>query len=185
VTERAAVFLDRDGVINENLDGSYVHVWDDFRFLPGAVASIAALNRAGYPVVVITNQSGIGRGYMTEAALQEIHARMIAEVQAGGGHIDAVLYCPHAPQVGCDCRKPQPGMLHRAAADLGLALTQSYFVGDHLTDVQAGLAAGCRSILVLSGRGPSVRAQLAADARYADVPVVDDLPAAVQLILEG
>jgi D-glycero-D-manno-heptose 1,7-bisphosphate phosphatase len=181
--ERAAVFLDRDGVINENLEGRYVGVWSDFRLLPGAIESIAALNRAGYPVVVVTNQGGIGRGQMSETALQDIHARMHAAVEAGGARIDAVLYCPHDPQAGCDCRKPQPGLLRRAAAQLGLALGQSYFIGDHVTDVQAGLAAGCRPILVLTGRGGAVRDELAADPRYAGVPVVDDLPAAVRLIL--
>ena len=182
---RAAVFLDRDGVINENLDGRYVGAWSDFRFLPGAIESIAALNRAGYAVVVVTNQGGIGRGYMSEAALQDIHTRMLAAVEAGGARLDAVLYCPHDPQAGCDCRKPQPGLLRRAAAELDLALEQSYFVGDHLTDVQAGLSAGCRPMLVLTGRGPSVRDALATDPRYAHVPVVDDLPAAVRLILGG
>src|SRR5436190_5008528 len=134
VPPRAAVFLDRDGVINENVDGGYVGVWSAFRFLPGAIESIAALYRAGYPVVVVTNQGGVGRGHMTEAALQDIHARMHAAVEAGGARLDAVLYCPHAPQAGCDCRKPQPGLLRRAAAELGLALEQSFFVGDHLTD---------------------------------------------------
>lgn len=180
---RPAVFLDRDGVINENLEGTYVHAWDDFRFLPGAIESIAALNRAGYPVIVITNQSGVGRGHMTEDDLHTIHRQMVTDIEAGGARIDAVLYCPHHPQAGCDCRKPQPGMLLRAATELNLALETSYFVGDHLTDVQAGLAAGCRPILVLSGRGSTVHGELAADARYAGVPVVSDLPAAVALIL--
>jgi D-glycero-D-manno-heptose 1,7-bisphosphate phosphatase len=183
VTTRPAVFLDRDGVINENLEGRYVNAWSEFRFLPGAIESIAALNQAGLPVVVITNQGGIGRGHMTEENLTEIHRRMLGEIAAGGASIDAILYCPHHPSVGCDCRKPQPGMLRRAAAELSLDLACSYFVGDHLTDVQAAHAAGCRPILVLSGRGESVRDQMATEPRYAKVPVVADLPAAVRLIV--
>ncbi len=180
---RSAVFLDRDGVINENLAGNYVNDWAAFRFLPGAIESVVALNRAGYPVVVVTNQGGVGRGYMTENALMAIHAQMEAEFAAAGARLAAVLYCPHHPEAGCDCRKPQPGMLQRAASDLRIDLAQSYFVGDNLTDVQAGLAAGCRPILVLSGRGAEFHQELAADPRYAAVPVVEDLPAAVKLIL--
>ena len=182
---RRAVFLDRDGVINENLPGAYVDSWSAFRFLPGAAESVVALRRAGYAVVVITNQGGVGRGFMTEDALKAIHSQMEAELAAGGARLDAVVYCPHHPDAGCDCRKPQPGMLHRAAADLGIDLSGSYFVGDHVTDVQAGLAAGCRPILVLSGRGAQMRHQLAGDPRYAAVPVVEDLSAAVDRILSG
>ena len=180
---RPAVFLDRDGVINENISGSYVHTWEQFHFLPGAAESVAALKRAGLPVVVVTNQAGIGRGHMQEAALLDIHTRMQAELALGGGTVDAVLYCPHAQEAGCDCRKPQPGLLRRAARQLDLDLGRSYFVGDHLTDVQAGLAAGCQPILVRTGRGAEVEVLLATDPRYAGVPVVDDLPAAVTLIL--
>ncbi|MGH2354185.1 MAG: D-glycero-beta-D-manno-heptose 1,7-bisphosphate 7-phosphatase, partial [Chloroflexota bacterium] len=150
---RPAVFLDRDGVINENLDGAYVRTWEAFRFLPGAVESIVALSQAGHPVVVVTNQGGIGRGHMTAAALDDIHARMVAAIRASGGLVDAVLYCPHHPDDGCECRKPRPGLLQRAACELGLDLSRSVFVGDHLTDLQAAVAAGCRPILVLTGRG--------------------------------
>jgi D-glycero-D-manno-heptose 1,7-bisphosphate phosphatase len=182
-TARPAVFLDRDGVINENLPDAYVDDWARFRFLPGVVEAIAKLNRAGYLVVVVTNQAGIGRGLMTEAALQEIHARMLAAIETDGGRVDLVLYCPHAPEAGCDCRKPRPGMLHRAAARLAIDLERSYFVGDHVTDVQAGRAAGCHPILVLTGRGAGARHGPAGAPDLDGVPVVEDLPAAVRLIL--
>jgi D-glycero-D-manno-heptose 1,7-bisphosphate phosphatase len=180
---RRAVFLDRDGVINENLDGTYVHHWGEFRFIPGAVDADVALHRAGYAVVVVTNQGGIGRGRMTESALQEIHAEMAAAIAAAGGRLDAILYCPHHPDAGCDCRKPQPGMLRQAAAELGLDLAQSVFVGDNVTDLQAGLAAGCAPMLVLTGAGLRARALAAADPQLAHIPVVADLPAAAAAIL--
>ena len=183
-TLRPAVFLDRDGVINENLRGTYVHEWSSFQFLPGTADAIGALNRAGLPVVVVTNQAGIGRGFMTEAALVDIHTRMDASLQGAGARLEAVLYCPHLPTDGCDCRKPQPGMLRRAARELSLDLASSYFVGDSITDLQAGLAAGCQPILVLTGLGSDHHRDLAADPALRDVPVVNDLPAAVRLILD-
>lgn len=182
---RPAVFLDRDGVINENQDGDYVRQWEGFRFLPGAVAAIAALHAAGYPVVVVTNQAGIARGRLSAATLEEIHTRMLATIRAGGGDVVAVLHCPHHPEAGCECRKPEPGMLRRAAAQLGLDLSRSVLVGDHLTDMQAALTAGCRAILVRTGRGRSVCDEVAADPSFAAVDVVDDLPAAVATILAG
>ena len=184
-TGRPAVFLDRDGVLNENLDGTYVHEWGAFRFLPGALAAVAALHRAGYPLVVVTNQAGIAHGHLSADALEEIHGRMVAAVRGAGGEIAAVLHCPHHPAAGCDCRKPQPGMLRRAAGSLGLDLSRSVLVGDHLTDLLAAHAAGCRGILVLTGRGRAALPLLAADPRLAGVTVVADLPAAVREILEG
>jgi D-glycero-D-manno-heptose 1,7-bisphosphate phosphatase len=175
--------LDRDGVINENLPGAYVDRWEAFRFLPGAVEAIVQLSRAGWPVVVVTNQAGIGRGYMTEAALEEIHTQMVAAIEARGGRVDAVLYCPHTPDSDCECRKPRPGLFRRAAAQLDLDLARSVIVGDHVTDVQAGLAAGCRPILVLTGRGPAAWTAAGGDPQLASVAMADDLLAAVQLIL--
>jgi D-glycero-D-manno-heptose 1,7-bisphosphate phosphatase len=180
---RPAVFLDRDGVINENVDGAYVHEWAAFRFLPGAVEAIAALSRAGYPVVVVTNQAGIAHGHLSAAGLEEIHRQMVAAIRDGGGDVAAVMHCPHHPRDGCDCRKPRPGMLRRAADRLALDLDRSVLVGDHLTDVQAAHAAGCRAILVLTGRGRATSTLVAADPCLAGVSIVADLPAAVQTIL--
>ncbi len=181
---RAAVFLDRDGVINENLDGGYVTRWELFRFLPGVLPALATLRRHGYPVVVITNQAAIGRGLVPAVVVEEIHRRMCAAIQEAGGYVEAVLYCPHHPDEHCACRKPQPGLLLRAAAELRLDLARSIFIGDHVTDVQAGLAAGCRPMLVRTGRGRESQAALAADpALAAGLVIVDDLAAAAAWII--
>jgi D-glycero-D-manno-heptose 1,7-bisphosphate phosphatase len=179
---RRAVFLDRDGVINENLDGAYVETWQAFRFLPGALEAVAKLRAAGWTVVVVTNQAGVGKGVMTEDGLGEIHRLMVAEIEASGGGVAAVMYCPHRVEEGCECRKPQPGMLRRAATELGLDLAQSVLVGDNVSDVEAARAAGCRAILVLTGRGRSSQAAVTA---LGSVPVVEDLGAAVEVILSG
>lgn len=147
-----AIFLDRDGVICENRS-DHVKSWSEFRFLPDAKDSLAALSRLGLPIVVVTNQAVIGRGMASAEAVEEIHQQMMAQVTAYGGHIERVLYCPHRPDEACGCRKPQPGLLLQAAAEMGLNLTQSYMVGDAATDLLAAQQVGCRSFLVLTGRG--------------------------------
>jgi len=182
-TARAAVFLDRDGVINENVDGDYVRDWAGFRLLPGSLEAITSLTHAGYPIVVVTNQQGVGKGLVAAAEVEDIHRGMLAAIEEAGGRVDAVLYCPHLEAEGCDCRKPKPGMLRRAASDLGLDLARSVFVGDALSDMEAALSAGCKAVLVLTGRGRTTRTQLLADDRYAAVTVVDDLAAAARLLL--
>ncbi len=146
------VFLDRDGVICHNRR-DHVKSWAEFQFLRGAVDAIVLLSRAGCQVVVVTNQAVINRGQMTVEQVEEINRRMVEEVAAAGGCIEIVLYCPHLPDEGCSCRKPRTGMMVAASEHLGIELGQSYLVGDHWTDIQAGLNAGCRTMLVLSGRG--------------------------------
>ena len=180
-TLRPAVFLDRDGVINENVDGDYVRSWDAFHFLPGALDAIAALTRAGLPIAVVTNQQGVGKGIMPAADVDSIHERMLATIGAAGGRVDAVLYCPHLASDGCDCRKPQPGLLTRAATQLGLDPARSTFIGDALSDVQAARAAGCRPILVRTGRGAAAADALPPD--LAGTLMADDLASAVRLVL--
>jgi D-glycero-D-manno-heptose 1,7-bisphosphate phosphatase len=177
---RPAVFLDRDGVLNVNLD-AHVRRWEEFAFLSGAIDAVRRLHEAGWPIVVVTNQSAIGRGYTTADEVADIHERMCAAIASGGGRIARVMHCPHRPDDGCACRKPRPGMLLCAAGDLDLDLSRSYFVGDHLTDVEAATAAGCRPILVRSGRGAATVDD--ARARFAGLRVVDDLVAAADLIL--
>lgn len=178
MTRRWAVFLDRDGVINEN-EEHYVRTWDAFRFVPGSIDAIRRLTDAGLPVVVVTNQSAIGRGIVASEVVEEIHSRMCAAIEAAGGRVERVLYCPHHPDDSCGCRKPRPAMLLRAAEELDLDLSASYFVGDHVTDVQAALAAGCRPILVRTGRGR----EAASAVREMAVPIAGTLASAVDVIL--
>jgi len=147
-----AIFLDRDGVICENRS-DYVKSWSEFQFLPGAQQSLAALSRLGLPMIVVTNQSAVGRGIISANTVEEIHQRMAAEVTAYGGRIDRVIYCPHHPEEKCECRKPKPGMLLKAAKEMGIELTRSYLIGDAVTDLLAAQQVGCQSFLVLTGRG--------------------------------
>ncbi|MDP2663182.1 MAG: HAD family hydrolase [Dehalococcoidia bacterium] len=147
-----AVFLDRDGVINENRP-DHVRTWEEFRFLPRAAEAIAQLNMAGYLVFVVTNQAIVNRGQVSRTQVEGINDRMVEEIGKRGGRITEVLYCPHRPEELCECRKPNPGLLYRAAAKYSLDLRQSYLVGDAVSDVAAGLRAGCRNFLVFTGRG--------------------------------
>jgi len=149
----AAIFLDRDGVIIENRE-QYVRSWEDVCFLDGAKASLALLATTPYRIVIVTNQSAIGRGILTAEAVDEMNQRLVREIRVAGGRVDAVYVCPHAPDIACDCRKPRPGLLLKAAVELDLNLAQSYMVGDALSDVEAGLAAGVKSsLIVCTGRG--------------------------------
>ena len=163
------IFLDRDGVINRLRRGDYVKCWSEFEFLPGSVEAIVQLSQAGYGLIVITNQAGIGRGYMTEADLQQIHERMLAHLRAAGGEVMAIYYCPHAPEAHCSCRKPKPGMLLQAAVDWQLDLDQTLLIGDSLKDIQAGKAVGCETILVQSGDGIPPRMDIQPDHIFADL----------------
>lgn len=176
-----AVFLDRDGVINKQRP-DHVKSWDEFEFEAGALDALARLARSDLKVVVISNQSGIGRGLMTEEAVQEIHARMIEQIAQAGGRMDRIYFCPHAPEAGCTCRKPQPTMLYWAAADLGLDLEGSFLVGDWVDDIRAGHSVGCTTLLVRTGRGEQALTEL--QACNLPLPViVPNLGAAVDWIL--
>jgi D-glycero-D-manno-heptose 1,7-bisphosphate phosphatase len=149
---RPAIFLDRDGVINENRP-DHVKSWEEFAFLPGALEALRALAGLGWPVIVISNQAAINRSLVSRQTVDEINARMAAAVKEAGGRIDGVLYCPHRPDENCNCRKPHPGLLLEAARCWNLDLTVSYLVGDAESDILAAQAAGCRAILVTTGRG--------------------------------
>lgn len=172
------VFLDRDGVINRTRP-DYVKHWDEFELLPGAVEAVTRICATGRDVIVLTNQSAIGRGLMTAATVQEIHGRLSLVVEAAGGHIRAFLVCPHAPADRCLCRKPAPGLFFRARDELGLALPDAIMVGDQPADVKAAWAAGCSAILV--AREPAAPRP----AAIANCPVASDLDAAVDMIVNG
>lgn len=175
---RPAIFLDRDGVIIENR-ADYVKSAAEVRFLPGALEALASAARWAGPLIVVTNQSAVGRGLLTLAAAEGINAYVRDRVEAAGGRLDAILMCPHAPQAGCACRKPRPGLLLRAAEAYALDLQAAALIGDALTDVQAAHAAGARALLVRTGRGAQQSAELAA-AGLGHVPVLDDLAAALE-----
>ncbi len=144
------VLLDRDGVINADRFG-YITSWDEFTFLPGSKTALRLLAENAYRVHIVSNQSAVGRGLMTEAALDDITARMLDEIRLEGGEIGSVHYCLHRPEDDCDCRKPKLGLVKEVVAKCDVDLTRSWLVGDKLTDMELGNAAGCRTILVKSG----------------------------------
>lgn len=165
------VILDRDGVINEEcLD--YIRSVDQWRPLPGSLEAIASLCRAGLAVAVATNQSGVGRGYLTAGELEAIHARMESAVCDAGGELAGVYHCPHTPADRCRCRKPLPGLLERIEAAVGLPVAGEYMVGDSMRDLEAASAAGARPALVRTGFGAATEQQLPPGSA---VPVFDDL----------
>lgn len=160
-----AVFLDRDGTICK--DVHYMRRPEQFELLPSAAEGIKLLNELGMKVIVATNQSGVARGYFTDADLKKIHERMIEELSKRGARIDAIYYCPHHPNDNCDCRKPKIGMLKKAEADFRLDLSKCFIVGDKRLDVKTGKNAGCASILILGPETePNIKANLAAPNLY-------------------
>lgn len=174
-----AIFLDRDGTLNvERAD--YVKSIDELVLLPGALDALGSLSSLAVPIIVITNQSVIGRGIIDKAVIDLIHDYLRALVCASGGRIDAFYVCPHHPTERCACRKPQPGLLLAAAADFQLDLARCVFVGDSVTDYAAARAAGCQPVLVRTGRQAHQLAQLAEDDP--SVVLVNDLSAAVNWI---
>lgn len=179
----STIFLDRDGVINENR-ADYVKSWNEFRFLAGSREAIARLTRAGHTVIVCTNQAAIAKGQTSIEIVEDIHRRMIAEIAAVGGMVAKVYYCPHSKDANCGCRKPRPGMLLRARDELGVDLNDAIFIGDSISDVRAGLAAGARSMLVLTGLGVE---QFRNHQHEANGPfrISMNLKHAVDLVLQG
>jgi len=185
---RPAVFLDRDGTLLE--EAGYLDRLERLVFFSYGIDAVRLLNRGGYAVVIMTNQSGVGRGMYEEEFVLRAHEVVDRRVRAGGGRIDGYYYCPHHPEAeiekyrrDCDCRKPFPGMLRQAAADLDLDLSRSFAVGDKWTDVQAGIAAGGKGILVRTGYGRSSEAAARRPAEPA--AIVDDLIAATAWILRN
>ncbi len=169
---RKAVFLDRDGTLN--VDKGYVHRVEEWEWIPGAIDALCALKQAGFLLVVVTNQAGIARGYYDKNDMAVLHAAINEELQQHGAMIDGFYYCPHHPEFGevleCECRKPMPGMILQAQQDFGIDLACSWLVGDKVSDTQAGVAAGVRSILVQTGYGSIERTLLgAADICVADI----------------
>ena len=155
---KKALFIDRDGTISEEI--GYVNHVSRYRVFPYAAEAIRLLNEAGWLAILVTNQAGVARGYFTEDLIGEVHAVLRAELARGGARLDAIYYCPHHPATGappyrrdCDCRKPKPGLIDRAAREYDIDLTASWMVGDRYSDVQLAHNAGLRGAFVLSGYG--------------------------------
>ena len=180
------VFLDRDGTINEEVD--YLTSPDEIRIIPRSDVAIRDANNLGYKVVVITNQSGVGRGYLTEDRLDEIHNELIRRLDETGARVDRIYYCPHHPGEGqgkyataCDCRKPATGMMEQASRDLDIDLGASFVVGDRVTDIEMANRAGAGAVLVLTGYGRNDLELCRRDGIVLDY-VADDLYHAVKYI---
>jgi len=151
--QRTAVFIDRDGVINEDRGYDYVKSWEEFRFLPGVKETFARLEQDGIPVIVVSNQSCVGKGLVLAEQVEAIHERMVEAIEEAGGRVRAIYVCPHTDEDECACRKPAPGLLIQAAGDLGVDLRRSFVVGDSLRDIEAGWQVGARTVLVKTGKG--------------------------------
>ena len=166
-----AVFLDRDGVINQRPpEGDYITRWEDFHFLPGVAEGIALLNHAGFSVIVVTNQRCVAKGQLSEADLHQMHEKMSGDLARAGARIDATFYCPHDIEPRCDCRKPAPGMLLSAARLHEIDLRASWMIGDSDNDVEAGLNAGCKTARVITTDVTSSK-----KTRISEAPITADM----------
>lgn len=176
------VILDRDGVINEDSD-EFIKSAEEWQAIPGSLEAITKLGKAGFVVVVITNQSGIARGLLTYNTLNQIHQKMLDQLHALGGEINAIFFCPHGPDENCSCRKPLPGLYKELQERLNYKLDNVDSVGDSLRDIQAAHAAGARPVLVRTGKGVETESTLG-DPEHAgqlgEIPVYDDLASYVE-----
>lgn len=170
------IILDRDGVINHD-SNEYIKSPDEWLPIPRSLEAVATLNRAGYRVLIATNQSGIARGFYDLDMLDQIHEKMMRELAAVGGYVEEIFFCPHHPEEKCPCRKPQPGMIHAIAEKYPLSLPDTFFIGDSQADMGAALAAGCKPILVMTGNGHVTVDQ------HPEVPNFANLDEAVQYVL--
>ncbi len=187
LTLKPSVFLDRDGTINEQM--GYINHISRFVLLPGVIQAIRRLNSLQVPVVVVTNQSGLARGYFPESLLQTVHEEMRRQLQAEGAHVDGIYVCPHHPEArqerfrqNCTCRKPKTGLLEQAAAELKLDLSRSYMVGDRWSDLRCGAAAGTATVLVRTGYGRGEELYIGPQETLQPDYVADDLLAATAWI---
>ena len=179
------IILDRDGVINQDSD-AYIKSAEEWHPIPGSIDAIAQLCNAGFSVVVATNQSGLARGLFGLDDLEAIHDKMRRLVEAAGGHIAGIYYCPHLPSAGCTCRKPAPGLLDAIAQDFGTSLAGVAFIGDSLKDLQAGVKRQCQPILLRTGKGSGYEGLLPAEPneQVRNAQVHNDLASAVDYLLD-
>jgi D-glycero-D-manno-heptose 1,7-bisphosphate phosphatase len=177
---RVAVFLDRDGTINEEVH--YLDNPDRLYLIPGAAEAIRLLNEADILTIVVSNQAGVGRGYFSATTVEAIHEQLAKQLFWQGAHIDAIYYCVHHPNEGCDCRKPKTGMLKQAAREHSIDTHLSFMVGDKVSDLEAGRRVGCQTVLVLTGHGEKAR-EAFKDSDFQPDYVATDLSDAVEWIL--
>ena len=180
---RAAVFLDRDGTLNE--DRGYVTAVEDFVLLPGVCEGIARLNQEGFLVIVITNQSALARGLMTEEDLSRLHEHFADLLRRAGAHVDAWYFCPHHPEAGCECRKPRPGMIQEAVRDFGLDVSRCFFVGDKESDLEAAQSAEVAGVLVKTS--PYAEQALAAHhgGKFPIAHIAESFPQAIRWMIQA
>lgn len=186
---RPAVFLDRDGTVNEQM--GYINHISRFHLLPDAALAIKRLNDQGVPVVIVSNQSGLARGYFPPSLLDEVHDKMNSLLAQEGARVDGIYYCPHHPEAkeekyrqACECRKPKTGMLVRAAKEMDLDLSRSFLVGDRWSDIKCAENAGCTSVLVLTGYGQGDFQYIGPAHQIQPTHVAENLSKAVDYILE-
>ncbi|MFZ5801584.1 MAG: D-glycero-alpha-D-manno-heptose-1,7-bisphosphate 7-phosphatase [Candidatus Omnitrophota bacterium] len=177
------IFVDRDGVINVDLIGDYIKAWEEFRFEEGAVLGLKKLCRAGYKLVIISNQAGIGDGIFTEDAFWDIHRKMLAELEKQGVTVHRSYFCLHGKEAGCKCRKPETGLFEQAAREIRFDPKVTYFIGDKATDVEAGKRFGLKTVFVKTGHGKNDEKKLLGK----NVPDIraDHLLQAVTLLLKS
>jgi D-glycero-D-manno-heptose 1,7-bisphosphate phosphatase len=173
------VFLDRDGTLT--VDHGYTHRVEDYELLPGVVEGLRLIARQGYALAILTNQSGLARGLFQREDLEDFHRHLIDDLSQQGVTIESALHCPHLPDAGCDCRKPAPGLLHRAERELGADLARSWVIGDRISDIDLATRAGCRGgILVLTGCGEEESLRVSPS-----VPRAHDLVEAAGIVADG
>jgi len=177
-----AIFMDRDGTVSEEM--GYVSDAKMYRPFPWTGSAISRINESGMKAILVTNQSGIGRGYFSEGTLGEVHGVLKAELDKWNAHLDAIYYCPHTPDAGCDCRKPKAGMLLRARQEMNIDLESSYVIGDRYLDIAMGHAVGARTILVLTGDGAAELGNRKGEAVQPHY-VAENLMSAVHAIVNG
>lgn len=178
------IILDRDGVLNQDSD-AYVKSAAEWIAIPGSAKAVGRLCQAGYQVAVATNQSGLARGYFHQDDLDAMHSKMNALIEAEGGHLAHIAWCPHGPGDQCDCRKPLPGLIHQIEQALGVSAQGAVMVGDSIRDLEAGTAAGCTPILVRTGKGRASENKLATHPTLAHTAVFDDLSSWVDQFLNS
>ncbi len=177
------IFIDRDGVINEDLIGDYIKHWEEFRFIPGSIEALKKLAVHGYEIVIISNQAGIGDGVFPESALNEVTDKMVGQLKQNSVPIKAIYYCLHGKDAGCDCRKPNTGLFVRAAREIQFNTTETYFIGDKATDIEAGKKFGLKTLFVLTGHGSMDQSRLT--GRLTPEKILPSIKEAADYVIEA